>query len=121
MAELDKIRAPNRSRFHLRELQHLLDLPPWVGGENIKPKSGEGDVFSSGASPSRYIQYSSREQRGSAAQYLSQLIKHSSDHSRVVLDRRARRDKAFLLTAIQRTDREPVEEWDGMMEESLWL
>ncbi len=118
MAELDKVEHPKPLRELVYEsFNGFAKFHPWVGGENIKPKTVAREMYERCFSFNDYIHHlGASRSEGVLLRYLSQAYRtiHQTIPESYWTDA-LDEIKAFLLTAIQHTDASLLEEWEVMM------
>jgi len=119
MAELDKIEHPKPLRdFIYESFNTFSTYHPWVGGENIKPKSVAREMFERCFSFNDYIQYlGAARSEGVLLRYLSQAYKtiHQTIPESYWTDE-LDEIKGLPAHGHSANRREPAREWERMME-----
>ena len=119
MEILERIEHPKPLREFIYEtFSAFAETHPWVGEENIRPKSVARDMFERCLGFNDYVkEYGMARAEGVLLRYLSQVYKnaiqtvptsHWTDEFEDVL--------AFLRTVVYRTDASLLAEWESMMD-----
>ncbi len=117
MAELEKVEHPKPNADFIYEVFNAFEAThPWVGTENIRPKSIAREMFETGATFDEYVRdYGLERSEGVLLRYLTEAWRvmertvpelHRSD---AVLD-----ITAFLRVTIDGVDASLAEEWEAM-------
>ncbi|HUP22176.1 MAG TPA: DUF3516 domain-containing protein [Thermoanaerobaculia bacterium] len=122
--KLEKVTWPKpRAEFVYESFNRFRRVHPWVGSDNIRPKSIGRDMFETYASFNDYVRrYGLERSEGLLLRYISQLFKTVSQsvpknaQDEVLLD-----IKAFLRTTVEHTDASLLEEWEAMLHPELRL
>jgi len=118
MAELEKIEHPKpNADFIYQTFNQFAAQHPWVGSENIRPKSIVGEMYERCASFNDYVgEYGLQRSEGVLLRYLSHCYKtlvqsvpevRKSDGVVDII--------AYLRTTLARTDTSLVEEWESLL------
>ena len=119
--ELDKVEYPKPNRDFIYEtFNAYADKHPWVGSENIHPKSIAREMYETCASFHEYIRdYALQRSEGVLLRYLSQVYKallQNVPESRK--DESIEEIEMYLRTMLGRVDSSLVEEWEDMLHPS---
>ncbi len=115
--ELDKLEWPKPNRdFIYGTFDAFAAKHPWVGAENIRPKSVARDLFERCMSFNEYVQeYGLQRSEGVLLRYLSQAYKTLNQNVPDNVRTEALEDiSAYLLTTLKATDTSLLEEWESM-------
>ena len=119
MAELDKVTWPKPAAELIYEtFNTYAQHHPWVGSENIRPKSVVRDMYERYVSFNDYVkEYGISRAEGALLRYLSEAYKAIVQ----TVPERYWNDEliditAFLRSALQRVDSSLVEEWERMLD-----
>ncbi len=118
--ELEKLEWPKPNRdFIYGTFDAFAAKHPWVGVENIRPKSIARDLFERCMSFNEYIkEYGLQRSEGVLLRYLSQAYKTINQNVPDSVRTEALEDlSAFLLTALKATDSSLLDEWQSMQGE----
>ncbi len=117
MEELEKVTHPKpNAEFIYGTFNSFAEKHPWVGQENIRPKSIARELFERASTFNEYIRdYGLQRSEGVLLRYLSDayktLIQNVPDSAR---NEQLEDIAAFLLTTLRHTDSSLVEEWEAM-------
>ena len=122
IARLEKVTWPKpKAEFVYEMFDRFRRVHPWVGSDNIHPKSIGRDMFETYAGFNDYVRrYGLERSEGLLLRYLSQLYKTLTQsvpknaQDEVLLD-----VKAFLRTTVEHTDASLLEEWEAMLHPEL--
>jgi superfamily II RNA helicase len=118
MEALEKVEHPKPLRDFIYETFNAFSkYHPWVGGENIKPKSVARDMYEKCMSFPDYVtDLGLARSEGVLLRYLSQVYKTVVQTVPETYWTEELEDiKSFLLTAVERTDSSLLDEWEQMM------
>jgi superfamily II RNA helicase len=121
---LDKVTWPKpKADFVYEEFDRFRRIHPWVGSDNIRPKSIGRDMFETYAGFNDYVRrYGLERSEGLLLRYLSQLYKTVTQSvPRNAVDSVLLDIKAFLRTTVEHTDASLLEEWEAMVHPELRL
>jgi superfamily II RNA helicase len=117
MAELEKLEYPKPNRdFTYTTFNAFAEKHPWVGEENIRPKSVARDMFERCASFADYVrEYEIQRSEGVLLRYLTDSYKTLSQ----TVPEANRTDEledilAFLRTTLRTVDSSLLDEWEAM-------
>jgi superfamily II RNA helicase len=122
MAELEKVEHPKPLRdFIYGSFNAFEDKHPWVGGDNIQPKSVARDMFERLSSFNEYIKdYGLERSEGVLLRYLSLVYKTLLQTVPETYQNEAVHDiRAYLKTLLAQTDSSLIAEWEQMLHPSL--
>lgn len=117
MEELEKVEHPKpNAEFIYGTFDSFAAKHPWVGHENIRPKSVARELFERAATFNEYIrEYGLQRSEGVVLRYVSDayktLIQNVPDSAR---NEQLEDIAAFLLTTLRHTDSSLVEEWEAL-------
>ncbi len=117
MEELEKVEHPKpNAEFIYGTFDAFSAKHPWVGHENIRPKSVARELFEKCATFNEYIRdYGLQRSEGVVLRYVSDayktLVQNVPDAAR---NEQLEDIAAFLLTTLRHTDSSLVEEWEAL-------
>ena len=119
MNELDKVEYPKPLReFVYQTFNAFADQHPWVGAENIRPKSIAREMFETYASFNEYIRdYSLQRSEGQLLRYLTDayktLVQSVPEEAR---DEELEEIIEYLRLIVRGVDSSLLDEWERMMD-----
>jgi superfamily II RNA helicase len=119
MQELEKLEWPKPNReFIYGTFDSFAAKHPWVGQENIRPKSVARDLFEKCMTFNDYVkEYGLERSEGVLLRYLSDVYKTLNQTVPDSTRTEALEDiSAYLLTTLKATDSSLLEEWESMRE-----
>lgn len=114
MEELEKLEYPKPNRdFIYTTFNQFSDKHPWVGQNNISPKSVAREMFETYSSFADYVRdYDLERSEGVLLRYLSEVLKVLSQTVPVQIKNDELLEiEVFLENAIKKTDSSLIEEW----------
>ena len=117
MEELEKVEHPKpNAEFIYGTFDSFSAKHPWVGQENIRPKSVARELFERASTFNEYVRdYGLQRSEGVLLRYVSDayktLVQNVPDSAR---NEQLEDIAAFLLTTLRHTDSSLVEEWEAM-------
>jgi len=120
MEELEKLTWPKPDAdFIYGHFNAFAEKHPWVGQEDVRPKSIARELFETCATFNDYIKdYGLQRSEGVLLRYLSEAYKTlATNVPEGARDEGVEDVLAFLLTTLKQVDSSLLEEWQGMREE----
>jgi superfamily II RNA helicase len=117
MIELEKVTYPKpNAEFIYGTFDEFAAKHPWLGKENIRPKSIAREIFEKGMTFNDFIRdYGLQRSEGVVLRYLSDVFKTLNQNVPDASRTEQLEDiAAWLLTALKFTDSSLVEEWEAM-------
>jgi len=117
MAELEKVEYPKPLRdFIYTTFNAFADKHPWVGEENIRPKSIARELYESLSSFDNYVRdYGLQRSEGVLLRYLSDAYKTLTQSvPEAYHDERVEEIATFLRTTLREVDSSLLDEWESL-------
>jgi len=118
MEELEKVEHPKpNAEFVYQSFDAFAEFHPWIGGENIRPKSVAREMFERMADFNDYVEhYGLHRSEGVLLRYLSQAYKTALQNvPETYWDETFADVLAFLHGVVRRTDSSLLEEWETLL------